>query len=53
MGIALNRHQFTVEDFLFLYEQGKFKPDARLELIEGEIYEISPIGSLHARCVDF
>lgn len=53
MGIAPNRHQFTVEDYHFLAEQGKFKPDARLELIEGEIFEMSPIGRLHARCVNF
>jgi Uma2 family endonuclease len=53
MGIALNRHQFTVDDFHFLADEGKFKPDDRLELIEGEIYEMSPIGSLHARCVNF
>jgi Uma2 family endonuclease len=53
MGIALNRYHFTVDDFNFLHDQGKFKPDDRLELIEGEIYEMSPIGSFHARCVDF
>ncbi len=51
--MALNRHHFTTEDFNFLAEQGKFKPTDRLELIEGEIYEMSPIGSLHARCVNF
>jgi Uma2 family endonuclease len=53
MGIALNRHHFTVDDFNFLHDQGKFKPEDRLELIEGEIFEMSPIGSFHARCVDF
>jgi Uma2 family endonuclease len=53
MGTALNRHQFTVDDFHFLAEQGRLKPGDRLELIEGEIYEMSPIGSLHARCVNF
>src|ERR1044072_2420513 len=52
MGIALNRYPLTVENFNFLAEQGKFKPDARLELIEGEIHQMSPIGSLHARCVN-
>lgn len=51
--MALNRHHFTVDDFNFLHDQGKFKPDDRLELIEGEIYEMSPIGSLHARCVKY
>ncbi len=33
-------------------ETGVFAPDARLELIEGEIIEMSPIGSRHAACVN-
>ena len=34
-----------------MHEAGVFRPDSRLELIAGEIYEISPIGKLHAGCV--
>lgn len=34
-------------------EAGIFPGDARLELLEGEIYEMSPIGSRHAACVKF
>lgn len=34
-------------------EAGIFRQDARLELIEGEIYEMSPIGNAHASCVKF
>ena len=34
-------------------EAGIFRQDARLELIEGEIVEMSPIGSPHAACVNF
>ena len=30
-----------------------FGNEARLELLEGEIYEMSPIGSPHAACVKF
>ena len=33
-------------------EAGIFRQGARLELIEGEIFEMSPIGSPHAACVD-
>ncbi len=51
--MTLNRYPLTVENFNFLAEQGKFEPDARLELIEGEIHQMLPIGSLHARCVNF
>ena len=32
-------------------EAGVFAPDARLELIEGEIVEMAPIGSRHAGAV--
>ena len=34
-------------------EAGIFPTVARLELLEGAIYEMSPIGSRHAACVDF
>lgn len=34
-------------------ERGAFGPEERLELIDGEIIEMSPIGSRHARVVDF
>ena len=34
-------------------ERGVFAPEDRVELIEGELFEISPIGNLHARCVNF
>ena len=34
-------------------ERGSFAPDERVELIDGEIIEMSPIGSRHARVVDF
>lgn len=34
-------------------EAGILRQDARLELIEGEIIEMSPIGNAHAACVKF
>jgi Uma2 family endonuclease len=53
MSVEIARHSFTVEEFERMGEAGIFPPDARLELIEGEIYTMSPIGSPHAACVKF
>ncbi len=33
-------------------DAGIFKPEARMELIEGEVIEMSPIGDRHAACVN-
>jgi Uma2 family endonuclease len=52
MSVEIARHSFTVEEFERMGEAGIFPKDARLELIEGEIVEMSPIGSPHAACVD-
>ena len=53
MSVEIARHSFTVEEYERMGEAGIFPPNARLELIEGEIYEMSPIGSPHAACVKF
>jgi Uma2 family endonuclease len=45
-------HKFTVEDYRRMGEASVFSPDARVELIEGEIVDMSPIGDHHAACVD-
>ena len=50
MSVNLKNH-FTVSEYERMGETGMFPPDARVELIEGEIIEISPIGSRHAACV--
>ncbi|HWS86663.1 MAG TPA: Uma2 family endonuclease [Pyrinomonadaceae bacterium] len=52
MSAALDKYSFTAEEFERLGEAGILRQDARLELIEGEIFEMSPIGRLHAACVD-
>ena len=43
----------SVEMYHVMAETGAFQPTDRVELIGGEIFEMSPIGSLHARCVKF
>lgn len=52
MLVNLDKHHFTVSEYERMGETGFFAPDARVELIEGEIIEMSPIGSRHAACVD-
>ena len=51
MSVELARWQFTVEDYSRMIEAGIFGEDDRVELINGEIIEMSPIGSAHAACV--
>jgi Uma2 family endonuclease len=46
------QHYFTVSEYERMGQTGVLAPDARVELIEGEIIEMSPIGSPHAACVD-
>jgi Uma2 family endonuclease len=45
------RH-FTVRDYYRMAEAGILNEDDRVELIEGEIVEMPPIGSRHASVVD-
>lgn len=45
------RKKFTVDEYYRLGDIGVIAPDERTELIEGEIYKMSPIGCYHAACV--
>jgi Uma2 family endonuclease len=47
------RHRFTVADYHRMAETGMLAPNARVELIEGEILDMPPIGSPHAGTVGF
>lgn len=44
--------KFTIEQFQLLYEKGIFAESDHLELINGEIITMSPIGTKHAACVN-
>ena len=45
------RHRFTVEEYRKMGEVGIFSEDDRVELIDGEVVEMAPIGWRHALCV--
>lgn len=46
------RHRYTVDDYHRMGEAGILRADQRVELIEGEIIDMTPIGSRHAAVVD-
>jgi Uma2 family endonuclease len=47
-----SRHLISVDAFHRMGEAGILGPEDRVELIEGEIIDMSPIGALHAAIVD-
>jgi Uma2 family endonuclease len=53
MSRKLAKYWINAEEYERMGAAGIFPPDARLELIEGDIFELSPIGSPHAACVKY
>lgn len=49
---TLRRHRLTVEDYYKMGEAGIFTEKDRVELIEGEIIDMVPIGSQHAYTIN-
>ena len=52
METELQRRRFTADEYHRMAEAGVLRPDDRVELVDGEIVEMTPIGSHHAACVD-
>jgi len=51
-AIPVERKAFTVDQYEQMISAGVLREDDRLELIEGEILEMSPIGGLHIQVVN-
>jgi Uma2 family endonuclease len=47
----IRRRRFTAEEYHLMGEAGIFGEGERVELIEGEVVQMNPIGSRHAACV--
>jgi Uma2 family endonuclease len=52
MSIQLIRHRFTADEYHQMAEAGVLRDDDRVELIEGEIVDMTPIGPRHGAVVD-
>ncbi len=48
----VTRHRFTADDVERMVHAGVLRPDDRVELIEGELVDMVPIGWAHQACVD-
>ncbi|WP_295882702.1 Uma2 family endonuclease [uncultured Thiohalocapsa sp.] len=46
-----HRHRYTVDDYYRMADAGILSPDARVELIDGDVMEMPPIGPPHASMV--
>ncbi len=51
MSLTPLKRRFTVEEYYRMGVTGILTSDERVELIEGQIVQMSPIGSRHAACV--
>ncbi len=51
MGMAFAVHRFTADQFHRMGDAGVFHEGDRVELIDGHIVEMTPIGPEHAGCV--
>ncbi|MBW4664402.1 MAG: Uma2 family endonuclease [Chroococcus sp. CMT-3BRIN-NPC107] len=51
MSTQLLKRQFSIQDYHHMVVAGILSEDERVELIQGEIVQMSPIGVRHASCV--
>ena len=51
MAVVLTKRRFTVTDYHLMVDAGILAEEDRVELIQGEVVEMAPIGRYHAACV--
>lgn len=49
--LVQTEHRFSVKDYYRMAETGVLRPDARVELLDGRIIDMSPIGPYHGGLV--
>src|ERR1700687_2948652 len=52
MALQLPRHKFTADEYEHLGVSGIFNEDDRVELLDGDVVEMRPLGLAHVRCVN-
>jgi len=52
MSVQPQKRYFNVDDYYRMFQAGVFSQEDRVELIEGEVVEMSPIGSSHGGTVN-
>lgn len=52
MEVAVKKKKFTREDYYLLADYGVIRPGERVELIDGEIIEMSPHNPPHVTCIN-
>lgn len=53
MAVRLLKGPFTVADYYHLAESGVLREDDRVELLDGQVVAMTPIGPRHAGCVKY
>lgn len=51
MPVALNKRRFTADDYQRMGQVGILPEGGRMELIDGEVVTMTPIGPRHSACV--
>src|SRR2546430_17298691 len=52
MAVAVERYRFTVDQYHQMAEVGIFSAEGRVELIDGESFEMAPVGPRYPGVVD-